>query len=67
MTSVVQRRSLGTRQRLDLHNVNIDFELALRGLCGYTHLATGRVCELRYRHRGPCRLRSRGSTEDPSR
>jgi hypothetical protein len=41
-------------QRLDLHNVNVDFAAALRGLCGFTHLATGRVCELPNRHDGPC-------------
>jgi len=50
--------SAATQQRLDLHNVNIDFGIALRGLCGFTHLATGRVCQLPYRHPGPCLLRS---------
>lgn len=44
------------QQRLDLHNINTDFVAAVSGLCGFTHLASGRVCQRAYRHRGPCRL-----------
>jgi hypothetical protein len=41
-------------QRLDLHNTSIDFRAASAGQCGFTHLASGRVCRLRHRHLGPC-------------
>ena len=45
-----------SRERLDLHNSNIDFHAALAGQCGFTHLDTGRVCRLPHRHPGPCQL-----------
>ena len=32
--------------RLDLHNISIDFAAASAGLCGFTHLNSGRVCQL---------------------
>lgn len=48
--------SAGT-QRLDLHNASVDLAAALRGLCGFTHLPSGRVCALRHRHPGSCQLR----------
>lgn len=44
------------RRRLDLHNISIDFAAASDGRCGFTHLDSGRVCELPHRHYGPCRL-----------
>ena len=44
------------RQRLDLHNISIDFAAASTGLCGFTHLDSGRICELPHRHHGPCQL-----------
>jgi hypothetical protein len=44
------------RSRLDLHNISIDFAAASAGLCGFTHLDSGRVCQLPHRHRGPCQL-----------
>jgi hypothetical protein len=47
------------QSRLDLHNININFAAASRGRCGFTHLDSGRVCQLRHRHRGPCDLRPR--------
>ena len=47
--------------RLDLHNISIDFAAASAGLCGFTHLNSGRVCQLPHRHHGPCQL------PDPSR
>jgi hypothetical protein len=47
-----------SRERLDLHNGNIDFHAALAGRCGFTHLDSGRVCRLPHRHSGPCQLRS---------
>ena len=44
--------------RLDLHNISIDFAAASAGLCGFTHLDSGRVCQLPHRHHGPCQLRT---------
>jgi hypothetical protein len=46
-------------RRLDLHNTSIDFAAASVGRCGYTHLATGRVCQLPHRHPGSCELGER--------
>ena len=45
--------------RLDLHNISIDFAAASAGLCGFTHLDSGRVCRLPHRHHGPCQLQDR--------
>jgi hypothetical protein len=45
--------------RLDLHNISIDFAAATSGLCGFTHLDSGRVCQLPHRHHGPCHLQDR--------
>jgi hypothetical protein len=47
------------RSRLDLHNISIDFAAASAGLCGFTHLDSGRVCHLPHRHHGPCQLPDR--------
>jgi hypothetical protein len=47
---------IDVRQRLDLHNISIDFAAASTGLCGFTHLDNGRICELPHRHHGPCQL-----------
>jgi hypothetical protein len=44
------------RRRLDLHNISIDFAAASAGRCGFTHLDTGRVCQLPHRHPGSCQL-----------
>jgi hypothetical protein len=44
------------RRRLDLHNISIDFAAARAGRCGFTHLDSGRVCQLPHRHHGPCQL-----------
>ena len=51
--------STGTQRRHDLHNSSIDFQAATEGLCGFTHIPTGRVCRLRCRHAGPCDLHAR--------
>jgi hypothetical protein len=48
-----------TQERSDLHNLTIDLAAAAERLCGFTHLPSGRVCRLPYRHPGPCDLRSR--------
>lgn len=56
----------GRRRRLDLHNSNIDYTVALAGQCGFTHLDTGRVCHLLHRHPGPCELH-RPALADPPR
>ncbi len=50
------RTDLGSR--LYLHNISIDFAAA-SGLCGFTHLDSGRVCQLPHRHHGPCQLADR--------
>ncbi len=42
------------RARLDLHNVSIDIVAAEAGRCGFTHLASGRVCLRPHRHPGSC-------------
>jgi hypothetical protein len=44
------------RRRLDLHNSSTDYAAAVAGRCGFTHLDTGRVCQLPFRHPGPCQL-----------
>jgi hypothetical protein len=41
-------------ERRDLHNSSIDEEAALTGHCAVTHLASGRVCMLPYRHVDGC-------------
>jgi hypothetical protein len=41
-----------TQERRDLHNVSIDFAAASEGLCGFTHMPSGRVCRLPYWHPG---------------
>jgi hypothetical protein len=45
------------RDRRDLHNTSINFDVAIDGRCGFTHVARGRVCRLPHRHPGPCELR----------
>jgi hypothetical protein len=42
--------------RKDLHNSSVRYAAAVAGRCGFTHLASGRTCVLRYRHPGPCDL-----------
>ena len=44
------------RRRLDLHNIAIDFAAASAGRCGFTHLDSGRICQLPHRHDGHCQL-----------
>jgi hypothetical protein len=44
-------------RRRDLHNASINFAEAIAGRCGFTHVASGRVCHLPERHAGPCDLR----------
>jgi hypothetical protein len=51
MTAVMDRPA-----RRDLHNASTHFAAALAGRCAFTHLASGRVCLLLYRHPGPCQL-----------
>jgi hypothetical protein len=41
--------------RLDLHNT----AAASADLRGFTHLESGRVCQLPHRHHGPCHLPDR--------
>ena len=49
-------RGHGDRLRLDLHNASVNILAAEVGLCGFTHLATGRVCLEPHHHEGPCEL-----------
>lgn len=44
------------RPRLDLHNTSINIVAADAGRCGFTHLASGRVCWRPHRHPGACDL-----------
>jgi hypothetical protein len=58
--------TVAAQQRRDLHNISVDSSLAAEGLCGLTHLPTGRVCRLPYLHAGPCDLRPRLTGADAS-
>jgi hypothetical protein len=40
--------------RSDIHNASVDEAVAEAGLCGFTHLPTGRTCVLPARHPGSC-------------
>ena len=42
------------QHRIDEHNAEIDEDLVAIGLCGMTHLATGRRCHLPAHHHGSC-------------
>jgi hypothetical protein len=52
-----------TAPRIDLHNPEIDDDAADAGLCGMTHLPTGRCCRLPVHHAGSCRFVSPPSAE----
>jgi hypothetical protein len=47
----------GAQRRRDLHNTSINVAAAIAGQCGFTHVASGRVCHLPHGHPGPCDLR----------
>jgi hypothetical protein len=53
-------------RRRDLHNTSIDFDLAVAGRCGFTHIPSGRVCQLPDRHPGPCKLRYLAPSAPPT-
>jgi hypothetical protein len=59
LTSRKTVMSAATHERRDLHNVSVDFAAASEGLCGFTHMPSGRVCRLPDRHAGPGDLRPR--------
>jgi hypothetical protein len=40
--------------RFDVHNASVDESVAGAGLCGFTHLPSGRTCVLPARHPGSC-------------
>jgi hypothetical protein len=44
------------RERLEVHNSHCCEEVARSGLCGFVHMASGRICKLPERHTGPCRF-----------
>ena len=48
--------------RLDVHNSNIDEEIAERGLCGTRDLTTGRTCRLTALHPDGCDFAEAGDT-----
>ena len=41
-------------ERPDLRSLHVREDVALSGLCGNVHLATGRTCILPERHQGSC-------------
>lgn len=45
--------------RLDVHNASVDPAYAACGLCGMTHLQTGRVCVRSAHHEGSCDFQPR--------
>lgn len=47
---------LDPTDRQDLHNSSTNFTVARAGYCGFTHLASGRICLRPYRHAGACQL-----------
>ena len=55
------------RAATGLHNTSINFDLAVAGRCGFTHIPSGRVCQLPYRHPGPCKLRYLAPAATPTR
>ncbi|MDA8298240.1 MAG: hypothetical protein M0004_16970 [Actinomycetota bacterium] len=50
---------LRTTPRLDVHNASVDPAYAACGLCGMTHLQTGRVCVRTAHHAGSCEFQPR--------
>lgn len=40
--------------RPDLHNVDVDDDVAGTGACGQLHLPSGRSCRRQHLHTGPC-------------
>ena len=48
-----------SRERLEIHNIEVDVAAAGQHLCGTLHLPTGRVCRLPERHRGGCQFTDR--------
>jgi hypothetical protein len=60
----VSDRSTSLR-RLDLHNVSVDFAAAVAGRCGFTHLDSGRICNLPHGHSGPCQLQGNTAACSP--
>ncbi len=48
-----------TTIRLDVHNASVDPAYAACGLCGMTHLQSGRVCVRTAHHEGSCNFQPR--------
>lgn len=40
--------------RPEIHNADVDEQIAETGACGQVHLPTGRTCTLEHRHEGSC-------------
>jgi hypothetical protein len=57
-------RSLLDRSR-EIHNATIDERTALAGLCGMTHLPSGRTCTLPAGHPGGCAFALTGRITPP--
>jgi hypothetical protein len=55
------------RTATGLAQTSINVDLAVAGRCGFTHIPSGRVCQLPYRHPGPCTLRYLAPAATPTR
>jgi hypothetical protein len=51
------------QDRPAVHNPSVDESFALQGVCGQTHLPTGRTCVLPYGHTGSCEFLPRDRAE----
>lgn len=43
-----------TDERLEIHNISVDEQVAKARMCGHVHLPTGRTCILAAGHSGSC-------------
>jgi hypothetical protein len=48
--------SSDTGERLEIHNVSVDEQVAQADLCGQVHLPTGRICVEHAGHSCSCRF-----------
>jgi len=50
--------------RPEIHNSDVDEQVAETGACGQVHLPTGRTCVLEHRHQGACEFVPREEVQD---
>jgi hypothetical protein len=62
--STVPNPALTPEVESSIHNANENTDAAQSGLCGMTHLATGRICLLPKRHSGGCDFTPQHVTAD---